>query len=123
MRLLSCKIQKYLSLLSSFLGGAEVGEDLERRAPLLELDFPVEDDRGRNDDEVRTPNGVFAGEICEKGNGLYGFAKAHLVGKDAVQVALVHGDQPVEADMLVLAKRALEQERHFCFHLDSGFAF
>ena len=47
---------------------------------------------------------------------LDGLSEAHLVGEDAVEEALVEGDEPVEADVLVLAQRVLQQERHRRLH-------
>ena len=40
----------------AFLLRSEVGEDLESRAPLLKLHFPIDDDSSRNHDEVRAPH-------------------------------------------------------------------
>ena len=47
---------------------------------------------------------------------LDGLSEAHLVGEDAVEESLVEGDEPVEADVLVLAQRVLQQERHRRLH-------
>ena len=47
---------------------------------------------------------------------LDGLSEAHLVGEYAVEESLVEGDEPVEADVLVLAQRVLQQERHRRLH-------
>lgn len=48
-------VSSYHSLLLSLFEGAKVGEDFEGWAPLLQLQFPIEHDRGGYDDQVRTP--------------------------------------------------------------------
>lgn len=45
----------YHSLLLSLFEGAKVSEDFEGRAPLLQLQFPIEHDGGGYDDQVRPP--------------------------------------------------------------------
>jgi hypothetical protein len=52
----------------------------------------------------------------EEGYGLNGLAQSHFISEDPVQSPLVHGDQPVQSDMLVLAQRELKKERHRCGH-------
>ena len=47
---------------------------------------------------------------------LDGLSETHLVGEYAVEESLVEGDEPVEADVLVLAQRVLQQERHRRLH-------
>ena len=89
---------------------------LEGGTPLLDLHLPVEHHGGGDDDEVRAPHALLAGEVREEGDGLDGLAEPHLVGEDPVEEALVQRHQPVEADVLVLAQRVLQQERHRRLH-------
>jgi len=56
--------------------------------------------------------------VGEQGDGLDGLAQAHLVGQDAVKLLLVHGDQPVQADVLVLPQRAVQEEGDGRLHLE-----
>ena len=51
-----------LPLLLALLGAAVVREQLEGRAPLLELDLPVQHDAGGYDDQMRTPHSPAAQE-------------------------------------------------------------
>lgn len=52
------------------LGGTVIGEDLEARKKLLELHFPVQENAGGHDNEVRSPYTAVAGQVSEKGDGL-----------------------------------------------------
>jgi len=54
----------------------------------------------------------FTGEVSQQSDGLDGLAQTHLVGQNAVQLFLVHCDQPVESDVLVFSQRAVKQERY-----------
>ena len=47
-------------------GGGSRVEFSRRGTHLLELHLPVEDDRSRNDDEMRSPHSLFAGEVRKK---------------------------------------------------------
>lgn len=94
-----------------------VAEDLEGRSPALELALPVEDDTGGHNNEMRTPDLVLTSEVGKKGDGHDGLAETHLVSQDAVEFGVVHGGEPLESDLLVLAHLSSQQERHFC--LDS----
>ena len=94
------------ALLLALLLRAVVREDLEARAPHLELALPVEHDARRHHDQMRPPDTVLAREVCHQRDGLHRLAEAHLVGQDAVELAVVHGHEPVEANVLVLAQRA-----------------
>lgn len=49
--------------------------------------------------------------MSQQSDGLDGLAQTHLVSQNAVELFLVHGDQPVESDVLVLSQRAVKQER------------
>ena len=48
----------------------------------------------------------------QQGDGLDGLPQTHLVCQDAVEFAVMHGGQPVQADVLVLTQGVLDQERH-----------
>ena len=39
--------------------------------------------------------------------------QAHFVSQDAVEIPLVHGDEPVETDVLILPERVLQQKWDF----------
>ena len=43
---------------------------LECGAPLLDFHLPVEHDGGGDDDEVRPPDALLAGEVRQQGDGL-----------------------------------------------------
>lgn len=98
------------SKLLPFLGGAKVGEDLESRAPLLELKLPVKQDRGGNHNEVRPPHALLTGHVGEQGYGLDGLSQSHLVSQDAIEFPLVHHYQPLQADVLVVSQFVAEEE-------------
>ena len=53
------------SLCFSLLDVTIVGQDLEARQELLELHLPVEHDRSRNDNQMRTPDFVCCGKVSE----------------------------------------------------------
>ena len=55
--------------------------------------------------------------MSQQRNGLYGLAQTHLVRQDTVESLVVHGDQPVQADVLILAQLVAEKERYWCLHL------
>lgn len=60
---------------------------------------------------------LFTGEVSQQGDSLDGLPQAHLVSQDAVELLLVHGDQPVQADVLVLTQLAHQQEGNGSFDL------
>lgn len=90
-------------LLLAVLGGAEVGHDLEGRTPSLKLDFPVHEDGGGYDDEVRPPDALLDSQMGQQRNGLDGLAQTHLVCQDAVHPPIVQCRHPVHTEQLVLA--------------------
>ena len=55
-------------------------------------------------------------QVRQEGDRLDGLPQPHLVGQDAVERPLEQADHPVEADVLVLAQRVLQQERHRRLH-------
>jgi hypothetical protein len=63
------------SFFFTFFLVAVVGEDFHARQELLELHFPVKNDRSRDDDEVLAPDTFIASEVSEKSDGLDGFAR------------------------------------------------
>ena len=48
----------------SFFGSAKVGHNFEGWTPSFKLNFPVYQDTCGDNDEMRTPNALFWGEIC-----------------------------------------------------------
>jgi hypothetical protein len=60
---------------------------------------------------------LITGKMRQQGDGLNGLAEAHFISQDAVEALVVHGDQPLKADMLVLAQLVLEQEWYLGLHL------
>lgn len=57
------------------------------------------------------------GQVSQQRDGLDGFAEAHLICQDAVKLLLIHGDQPVQSNVLVLTQCAVQQEGNRRFHL------
>lgn len=53
---------------------------------------------------------LLTGKIGQESDGLDGLAKSHLVSEDTIQPASVDGDQPIQADMLVLPHCVLQQK-------------
>ena len=98
----------YLSLGLALLLVPIVGEDLEGGAPLLELHLPVQHDWRRHHNQMRPPHTMPTCQMGQQGNGLYGLPQTHLVCQDAVELAVMHGGQPVQADMLVLTQGVLD---------------
>ena len=49
---------------------------------------------------------------------LYGFSQAHFVSEDPVEFSFVQRDEPIETDVLILAKSSSQQERDLRF--DAG---
>ena len=68
--LLSSHTPTYHSLLFPLLEGAKVGEDLEGRAPLLELKLPVQHHRGGHYDQVGAPVAPVTRKVGQESNGL-----------------------------------------------------
>ena len=107
-----------MSLDLSLLLGAEVGEDLEAWAPLFKFHLPVHDDRCWYNDEMRTPDALVASERGQHSDGLNCFTKTHLVCQDSVKLTVVKSHQPIEANDLILSKRATEEERNLSIYLN-----
>ena len=64
---------------------------------------PVRDDRGGGDDERGFARG-FPVERGEVGEGLQGFAEAHVIGEDAVQAVVGEKLEPAETIELIVAE-------------------
>mmetsp|Transcript_22241 Transcript_22241/g.51171 ORF Transcript_22241/g.51171 Transcript_22241/m.51171 type:complete len:256 (+) Transcript_22241:307-1074(+) len=114
------RLRPSLSLELAILLGSQVGEYLERRRELLDLHLPIDHHRRRHDNQMRAPNAALACEPREHGDGHERLSEAHLVSEDAVQVLFIHRDHPIECDVLVLTKRAANDERHRHLHLGCG---
>lgn len=54
------------------------------------------DSREWHDDEKGPVEALVLHEVSDEGDGLDGFAQAHLVGQDAVQVVVVQRHQPLQ---------------------------
>ena len=92
-------------------GASVVGEDLERRAPLLELHLPVQHHGGRHDDQVWAPLAFLSGPAGQQRYGLDRLAQPHLVGQDPIQALLGQGGHPLHAFHLVLSQGVLQKVR------------
>lgn len=89
------------ALLLTLLLVAVVGQNLHAGQKLFELHLPVQNDRGGDDDEVRTPNTFVARKMTKKSDSLDRFSavsyvrapgsspKTHLVGQDTVHVVAI----------------------------------
>ena len=77
------------SFLFPFFGRAKIGHDFKGWTPSFELNLPVHENGGWDNDKVRTPNPLFNGQMSKKGNSLDGFAQTHLISKDAVHSFIV----------------------------------
>lgn len=53
--------------------------------------------RERNNDEKGTIEPLQLHQIGDKGDGLDGFAKAHFISQDAVQIVVVQRHHPLQA--------------------------
>lgn len=67
-------------------------------------------ERPPHHDEVRPPDALLACEMRQQADGLKRLAEAHFIGEDAVEAALVDGDQPLQPHMLVFPQLRLDQE-------------
>lgn len=45
----------------------------------------------------------FTGQMSQQGDGLDGLAQTHFISKNTVELFLIHGDQPVKSNVLVLS--------------------
>ena len=79
---------------------AKVGQDLEGGAPALDLELPVHNNRRRHYNQMRAPDPVVASQRRQQRYRLNRLAEAHLVGEDAVKVAPMQREEPVEAFQL-----------------------
>ena len=92
----------YRSFQFPFLLVPVVGKYLETWTPLLKLHLPVKHNTGRNNNQMRTPAAFFARQVGQNSDGHDRLTKAHLVSQNTIQTLLVHGDQPVQTNILVL---------------------
>lgn len=99
-----------LPLLLPLLWRSEVSHNFEGWTPTFELYFPVHQDRGGHDDEVRTPDALFYGQMCQQGDSLDGLPEAHLIGQDRIHAPVVECGDPVDTQELILPKRKLDEE-------------
>ena len=93
-----------LSLHLSLFLRPEVGQDLQGRAPTLELHLPVDNDGGGHNDEVRTPDTSVTGQRGEQRDRLNGLSESHFISQYTVQSLIVQSYKPIETDDLVLAE-------------------
>lgn len=68
---------------------AIVSEDLESRAPFLELHFPVEHDGGRDNNQMWPPVTLLTSEMGQERYGLNGFTETHLISKNTWKVKII----------------------------------
>lgn len=59
-------------------------------------------------------------QVGQQGDGLDGLAEPHFVSQDAVELLLVHGNQPVQPNVLVLPQLAPQEQGDGCLHLGGG---
>ncbi len=76
----------------------------------LQLDLPVFNERGRDDDEVRRTHSLRL-SFQEKGDHLHGLAQAHVVGQAAAETKLGEESEPLEAVRLIGAQLGREPGR------------
>lgn len=81
---------------------------------------PISQPNKAGSSEWVSPPTLFAGQVSEQGNRLDGFAEAHFVSQNAVEFLLVHGDQPVQANVLVFSQCPAQQVRNGCLNLQWG---
>ena len=63
------------------------------------------------------PDAALAREVRQKRNGLNRLPETHLVRQDTVECLVVTAHQPIETDVLILAKRVLQQKRNPTLHI------
>jgi hypothetical protein len=84
----------------TLFGVAVVGQNFETWSPLFEFHFPIENDAGGNNDEMRTPYVHLAGKMRNKSDCLdsfsimsFGFRRvlpeAHFIGKYPVDIIVI----------------------------------
>lgn len=98
-----------LPLQLTLLRRPEIGHDLERWTPPLELDLPVHQDSRWYNHQVRPPDALLDGQMRQQRDGLDGLAQAHLIGQDAVHAAVVQSGHPVDTKELVLSEWELDE--------------
>jgi hypothetical protein len=102
------------ALLLPLLLVAVIRKDLEAWEKLLEFHLPIQDDGGRDDDEVLAPDATIACQVAEQRDGLDSLAthqlelvlaqdlpESHLVRQDPVHIIGVKPSKPVEPCVLI----------------------
>ena len=79
----------------------------QARRETLELGLPVIDEGGWHDDDGEGV-GIFFVLVQEIGDGLQGFAEAHVVGENAAEAEPRQTHEPLIAGVLVAAQRGVE---------------
>ena len=59
---------------------------------------------------MRPPDAPETRQMSKERNGLHGLAEPHFVRQYSVEFPLFHGDEPLQAHLLVLAQLAAQQE-------------
>ena len=98
-----------LALLRALVLGAVQHKDAQLGAELGKLALPVAEHRERQHDQVRLGERrglLLQRQVAEQRDRLQRLAEAHLVGEDAVEIALVQREHPVEPLELVVAQPA-----------------
>jgi len=88
-------------LLLALLRVAVIREDLKPWSPFLEFHFPIQNDAGRHDDEMRSPDMLFGGKVRNECDRLDCFSairlslegveipETHLVSKYTIRIIVV----------------------------------
>ena len=88
---------------------ALVGNHLNGGGPLLEFVLPVVDSDQRHHHQERSLVALALNEVGKQRNCLDGFAQAHLVSENPIQIVVVEGQHPVEPKHLVRLQQASHQ--------------
>ena len=93
-----------------------VCKDFHSGQELFEFHFPIENDRGGDDDEVLTPDTFIASEVSEEGDCLDRFSilsvdahprtaqhipKTHFIRQDTIHVIGIQTRKPFKSSMLI----------------------
>ena len=106
-----------LTQLFPSFGRAVVSQNLESWKKLLEFHFPVHENTGRHNDQVRTPDTLIACQMGQESNCLDSFSisesanveqkkseytpKPHFICKDAIEIPGVNAGKPFQPGLLV----------------------
>lgn len=100
------------SFLLPFSLCTEISEHFQRRTPFLKLVLPVQNYRGRNYDEMRSPDALLTCQTRQQGYRLNSLAKSHFIRQDTIEAFVMERAKPLQACHLVLSEFMFEQERH-----------